>query len=81
MGWVDDESLRLFCPCFADGFVGSEPLQGLQAAAEIIGADEVIEMGSEIIMGAVVEALYGGVLDRAVHSFDLPISPWMTRFC
>ena len=30
-------------------------------------------------MGFVVEALDGGVLERAVHAFDLPIGPGIFR--
>ena len=30
-------------------------------------------------MGLVVEALDGGVLDRAVHPLDLTVGPWMAR--
>src|SRR5215211_1929941 len=34
----------------------------------------------ELVMGLVVEALDGGVLDRAVHPLDLTVGPGMTRF-
>src|SRR6478609_3903282 len=33
----------------------------------------------EFVVGLVVEALHGGILDRAVHPLDLTIGPWMPR--
>ena len=38
---VKDESGRLVRPGFADGFIGSETSQGLQAPGEVVGGDEV----------------------------------------
>jgi hypothetical protein len=38
-------------------------------------------VGSELLVGFVEVAFDGGVLDRAVHSLDLTIGPWMLRLC
>lgn len=40
MDWIDDESLGLVCPGFADELVGCEALEGLQAPGEVVGGDE-----------------------------------------
>jgi hypothetical protein len=37
-------------------------------------------MFSQLIMAVIVVAFYGGILDRAVHSLDLAICPWMVGF-
>ena len=37
-------------------------------------------MFSQLIMAVIVVAFYGGILDRAVHSLDLAIGPWMVGF-
>lgn len=49
-------------PCLADGFIGCEPLEGLEPAAEIVCGDKVAEMLPELIMALVVVALDGSVL-------------------
>src|SRR5665213_273156 len=59
----------------------SETAQRLQPAGMIVGIDEQLEVLSKLVMVVVVVALYGGVLDGAVHPLDLAIGPWMVRFC
>jgi len=49
MGWIECESFRLGCPHFADVFEGREALERLVTAAVIVGADEVMEVGLEIL--------------------------------
>jgi hypothetical protein len=34
MDWIESESFRLFCPLFANEFVGREAFEGLEAADE-----------------------------------------------
>ena len=41
----------------------------------IVGADEQMQMRSKLSMAVVTVALDGRVLDRAVHSLDLPVGP------
>jgi len=50
MDRIEDESLWLFCPSFADGLLWREALQGLQSSSKIIGADEVGEVGAELVV-------------------------------
>ena len=38
-------------------------------------------MGSQLIVGFVEVAFDSRVLEGAVHSFDLPIGPWMLGLC
>ena len=68
---VCPKAFRLGGPCPADSLVGGQTPQGLQAAAEVVGADEVSEMSAELRVVVVVLALDRRVLDRAVHSLDL----------
>ena len=51
------------CPDFADVFVRREAFKGFQPPAKIISAHEVREMGFELSMTVVVEALDGRFLD------------------
>ena len=46
---------------------------------EIIGGDEVAQMSSQLIVGFIEVAFDGGVLDGAVHSFDLPVIRYVIR--
>jgi hypothetical protein len=62
---------------FADEFVWGEAFEGLEASGEVVGVDEVLQVGSQLVMGLVELAFDSCVLDGAVHSFDLPIGPGM----
>ena len=48
---------------------------------EIIGGDEVLLVGSQLVVGFVEISFGGGVLDGAVHSFDLPVGSWVLGLC
>ncbi len=74
---VEDESFWLCLPNFADEFVGREAFEGLEAFGEVRGLDEIGEVAAELIVGVVVEAPDGCVLDGAVHSLDLAVGPGM----
>lgn len=52
-------------------------LLGSSTSAEVIGRDEIGEMLSSLLVAVVLEALDGGVLDRAVHARHLA----MTQEC
>src|SRR5579862_9112123 len=56
---------------------GVRPLRVLRRLAEVVGLDEVSEVVAELVVGVVVEPPDGGVLDGAVHAFDLAIGPRM----
>jgi hypothetical protein len=60
---------------FADELVGREAFEGLQPSPEVVGADEVGEVISQLLVVVVVKAFDGCVLDRAVHAFDLAVGP------
>ena len=77
MGRIDFESRRLFCPDFADVFVGRETVQGFEPASEVVSIQEVGQMLSQLAMRFVVVTLDRGILDCSVHSFGLPVRPGM----
>ena len=81
MGWIEYESFWLFCPHFANVFIRRKATQCFQSPGIVVSIDEVCEMNSELIMIVVVEAFDGGILDRPVHAFYLPIGPGMSDFC
>lgn len=80
MDWIESESFRLVCPCFADGFVRREALERLQPPRKIIGGHKVFEMSRELRMIVIVVPFDGRLLDGAVHSLDLPVGPRMFGF-
>ena len=51
---------------FADELIGREAFEGLQSAPEVVGADEGVEVISQLVVVIVVEAFDGRFLDRAV---------------
>lgn len=70
MDWIEVESFGFYCASFADERLGREAFDGLQSLAEIVGADEVVEVAFELRMAVVVAALHDRVFYRAVHPFD-----------
>src|SRR5215510_1631924 len=72
---IESESFWLFRPDFADVLVGCETLEGLETLGEVVSGHEVCEVNSKLVMGFVVEALDGRLLDGAVHPLDLAIGP------
>ena len=46
MDWIKYEFFGFCCPAFADEFVRSEALEGLEAATEIVGSDKIFEVRS-----------------------------------
>jgi hypothetical protein len=63
--WWSGSSLNRwasFCPSLADKLVGCETLEGLEPASEVVGADEVGEMGFELLVAVIVVALDSGSL-------------------
>jgi hypothetical protein len=51
------------------------------ASGEVVGVDEVLQVRSQLVVGLVETSFGGGVLDGAVHSFDLPIGPRVFGLC
>jgi hypothetical protein len=60
---------------FADELVGREAFEGLQSSPEVVGADEVGHVISELVVVVVVEAFDCRLLDRPIHPFNLAIGP------
>ena len=77
---VEGEALWLRGPCLTDEFVWREACEGLQAAAEVVGVDKVVEMLGELLMAVIMKALDGCFFDGPVHPLDLPIGPGMVDF-
>jgi hypothetical protein len=59
--------------------VGSDASEGLEATSVVVGIQEELEEGAELIVGLVVVALNGRFLEGPVHPFDLAIGPGMVR--
>jgi hypothetical protein len=77
---IDFESMALGSPGFADEFVWGDASEGFEASGEVVGVDEVTQVGSQLLVGFVEVAFEGGVFDGAVHSLDLAVRPRMFRF-
>jgi hypothetical protein len=54
---IERESFGLICPALADVFVRCEAFECLEPLGEVVGADEVGEVASELLLCLVVEAL------------------------
>jgi hypothetical protein len=80
MVWIEVEAFWLVCPAFADELIGRQAFEGFQSAAEIVGVDEVLEVGFELVMAVIMIAFDGCFLDCPVHPFDLTIGPGMFDF-
>src|SRR3954454_5710376 len=84
----EPEPFRLDRPSFADELVGREPLQGFEATGAVVGGDEVRQVHAQLLVGGVVEALNGRLLDGAVMRSTCPfvhgcrglVSRWATSF-
>ena len=64
-------------PGLTDEFVWRETFEGLEASAEVVGVDEVVEMLGELLMAVIMKALDGRFFDGPVHPLDLPVRPGM----
>ena len=73
MDWIEPETLRFFCPNFADELIRREAFEGLQPAGEVVGRHTVGGMSAELVMALVIEAFDGRILDGPVHALDLPV--------
>jgi uncharacterized protein (DUF2147 family) len=77
VGWIVSEASRVVCPRVADALVGRQPSEGLERLGKIIRFQEGGEVFYELPVGVVVIFPDSGVFDRAVHSFDLAVRPWL----
>ena len=60
-----------------DELVWCESFECLEPAGEVVGIDEVAQVGAQLVVVVVMIAFDGGVLNGSVHSLDLTISPGM----
>ena len=81
MDRVKIESVCLICPAFTDEFIWRQSLKRLQFAPVIVSISEVIKVLSQLFMIIVIIPFERSVFDRAVHTLDLAIGPWMFDFC
>ena len=81
MDWIEDKSLWVFCPGFADELVGSEAFEGFEPTSKIVGGYEVPQMGVELSVRVVVITPDGCFFDGAVHAFDLAVCPRVFDLC
>jgi Domain of unknown function (DUF4910)/winged helix-turn-helix len=80
MAWVDGKAFWLFLPASAHVFIRCEALERVESPGEMIGLQEGLQMRFQVAMGVVVVLLNGGILERAVHAFHLPVRPGMVGF-
>lgn len=80
MEWVDGESEGCFLPLLADELIGSEAFESFESFGEVVGHEEGLQVFLELLMGLIVEAFDGGILERPVHVLDLPVGPGMFGF-
>src|SRR6516164_1968676 len=73
MEWIEPELIRVFCPAFADVFVGGEPAKGFQPFGEVVGGQEVGEMVAKLIVAVVMIPADGRFFQRPVHALDLAV--------
>ena len=66
---VEDESFRLGCPRFADGFIGGQALEGLQPSAEVVCGNEVVEVPAELVVA--IRAVGAKLIFLPPYSLDL----------
>lgn len=77
---IDCKSERSFLPLLADELVRGEASEGLESFGEVVCHEEGLQVLFELLMGLVVEAFDGGILQSSVHALDLPIGPGMLGF-
>ena len=73
--WIEPELTRVFCPAFADVFVGREAAEGFQPLPEVIGSQESGEVFLQLIVAVIVIAANGCLFQGAIHAFDLAVGP------
>jgi hypothetical protein len=80
MGWIEDESIRLFCRWLADVFVACQALKGPEPADKVVGHNEVGEVAAKLVVGFVVVAPDGRLLESAVPQMTHRFAACWRRF-
>jgi hypothetical protein len=65
---IEDEAIWLFCPGAADVFIERAAVQDFETASEVVGGDEVRQVGSKLFVAIVVISIDGRFLDGSVSS-------------
>ena len=73
--------VRIFTPFVADEFIRSSPLERLEPFGKVVRLYEGFKVLTQLCVGLVEVAIHGLVFDGPMHSFHLPIRPWMVGFC
>src|ERR1700754_77838 len=55
-------------------------MERLESFSEVVGSDEVAEVGAQLLVGVIVVALHRSLFDGAVHTLDLSVRPGMIGF-
>lgn len=74
---IADKAVWLFVPASTDGLIRREPFEHFEALGNVIGHREHRQVLSQGVVSLVMIFLHGGLFERAVHAFDLPIHPGM----
>ena len=77
VGRIEDKSIWLGFPGFANVFVRCQSGEYLKAACVSIGVKKVAEIATELIVIFIMIPFHGSLLDCAVHPLDLSVRPWM----
>jgi hypothetical protein len=75
--WINFKALGFLLPAGADERVRSKTSESFEALGEVVGLQEGGEVLAQWGMAIVVISTHGGLLDRAVHAFDLAVGPGM----
>ena len=75
MVWIDDEAVWFVGPAFDDCLIWREAAQSLQSLCEVVGLDEGVEVGSQLVMRVVVVSPDGCLFQGSVHALNLAIGP------
>src|SRR4051812_10445936 len=71
---------RLFCPDLTNALERGESTETREALRELVRIQEDGQLRAETLVGLVVEPADGGVLEGAIHAFDLTVGPRMVDF-
>ena len=77
---IQSESSGLLCPELANTLEGGQAAETFEALREIVGIEERGEVRAKALVSLVVETPNRGVLDGAVHPFDLAVRPGVVEF-
>lgn len=80
MDRIEDKSIGLLSPDFADVLVRREAVGRLETTGVIVGIEKIREVSKQLFVAVVVVPFDGGVLDCAIHALDLTVGPRVVRF-